>query len=343
MLKPSCVGFLLVLLQTNADAARYRLRWVLVHNHTDAIERSVLDFASRVKARTHGDVAVEILTPAQYGAKYGGGESPPQQKLMNDVASGKIEMYQAYTKTFSRYLPRLTALGIPFIFRDYDHAEAVMEGPIGRRLLDDLRSVSPVRALAFTYSGGFVVMATTNRIVDTPERLRGLRMLMMPGNVSALTATRLGFQRVPGPPERFVPLFQAGRVDSVETTYSCFAGYGDDAYAKTITDTEHFLLTTLIVINDRFFQSLPEPYQNVITRTAEETARQERRESIELLAKRRRELERRGVRIVELSPEQKAAYRKALAPVGDQLAKELGADFIEQIRSAGRTAPALRD
>jgi len=48
-------------------------------------------------------------------------------------------------------------IGYPYVFRSYDHAEAVWRGPVGKKILQTIttNSRNQIEALAFSYSGGF--------------------------------------------------------------------------------------------------------------------------------------------------------------------------------------------
>ena len=314
-------------------AARYNLRWVLVHDHSAAVEQAAKDFAGRVEKETAGGVSVEIMTRAQYSRKYGSGKKLGLLSVTQDVASGKLEACQTYTNQITRLYDRgLAILGLPYLFRDYAHAENVLDGPIGRGMLAVLRRSSPLRGLAFTYSGGFGVFATVDREIRAPADLRGLRMLMMRSRIAELTGHDLEFEDFSGPPENFAPLARAGLVDGLETTYSCFTGYGDDRYAKAVTDTGHFLLTTMIVINEKFFESLPQDYQRIVQAAADDAARAERARTIALLAEQKKELADRGIKIIDLTAEQRAAFVQALAPVYDEMEPHLGPGALKALK-----------
>jgi TRAP-type C4-dicarboxylate transport system substrate-binding protein len=296
-------------------APRYTIRWVLVHNHGEAVKQAARDFAERVERETKGDVRVQIMSRGEYSKQYKNGAPIGELALLQDVASGKIEAAQTYSNALRDYVSDILVLSLPYLLRDYAHAESVLEGPIGREFLDAFRGL-PVRALAFTYSGGFGFFAS-NRELRTPESLRGMVLQMMRGRVSLMIAMALEFETIAGPPETFVPLAQHGMVDGLESTYSCFAGYGDDRYATVITNTEHFLLTTMIVMNGPFLDRLPSPYRKIVEQASHDSAQKERQDTIALNASLRRDLERRGIRIVELTPAEKQRFRETLSSVYD--------------------------
>lgn len=313
---------------------RYTIRWVLVHDHGEAVRQAAQDFAERVERETKGDVRVKILSRGEYGKHQGKRASPGSLALLQEVASGNIEIAQTYTNSVGRYAPHLHLLGMPYLFRDYAHAETVLDGPIGQELLAELHG-TPVRGLAFTYSGGFGFFAS-NHDLREPKSLRGLRIQTMPGKVSGATAWLLEFENFANPPEAFKPLAQHGVVDGIESVYSCFEGYGDDQYAKVVTDTGHFLLTTMIVINSAFYARLPEAYRTIIEGAALDAARKERRDSLELNASLRRSLERRGVRVIDLTPAERKRYQDVLSAVGASLGlSDRKKNILRRIRGTG--------
>lgn len=298
---------------SQTHAARYTIRWVLVHDHGEAVQQAARDFAERVERETNGDVRVQILSRSQYGKQRKDGSSIGELALLQDVTSGKVEIIQTYTKSLGRHLPDLDLLAMPYLFRDYAHAERVLEGPIGRELLASFRGL-PVRPLAFTYSGGFGFFASS-RELRAPESLRGLRIQTMRGLISRAIARRLEFENLAVPPEAFVPLAQHGLADGLESTYSCFVGYGDDRYAKIVTETGHFLLTTMVVANSAFLDHLPTGYRQVVEQAVLNVARKERQDSIALNAFLRRQMEQRGVTIIDLTTAEKSRYRELLSAV----------------------------
>lgn len=329
---------LAALLATEAAAAtaapRYTIRWVLVHDHGDAVKQAARAFAERVERETKGGIRVEILSRVEYGKRYKNGAAVGELALIQDLADGKIEAAQTYTNALARYVPRLFVLGLPYLLRDYAHAERVLDGPIGRELLNGFHGL-PVHPLAFTYSGGFGFFAADRELRD-PGLLRGMMLQMMRGRISLGIANLLSFEFLAGPPEAYAPLAEHGLAQGLESTYSCFVGYGDERYAKVITNTSHFLLTTMVVMNASFFDRLPSDYRKIVEQAAIDAARQERRDSIALNDTLRHQLEGRGIRVVDLTPEEKRRYEERLAPIyssGWISAPET--DLIRRIRLAG--------
>lgn len=325
-------------------APSYVIRWVQIHEPITTAERAASDFAARVEKATGGDVRVEVLTKSQYEKRQG--RTMSNVGVMRSVAAGKGEMCQIYTHSLVTYSRDLMVLGMPFLFRDYAHAEAVIEGPIGRRLVDGLPEDSALKALGIAYSGGFGVISTRSEPARRPEQLRGLRMLTSRFPFAAAIAGCLGIEPVVGPPDAYVPLAASGLADAAETTMQCFDMYRDDRQARAVADTRHFLLTSMFVINAEYFRKLPPKYRDVIAREAWDAARQERRESVEINQAARVRTERRGVKVADLTPAEKSAFEAALRPQygllgprGRRLADEIRAAAPAAVNAAASPAP----
>jgi TRAP-type C4-dicarboxylate transport system substrate-binding protein len=330
----------LVLLGSRANAAKYNIRWVLAHDPSVAAEQSARNFAARIEKETGGDIHVQILKSAEYNELVA--RRMTRDNLLADVAAGKVEMTQMYTAALSRYNPKLLTLGNPYLFRDYDHAESVFEGPLGPELLALVPASSGLRALGTTYSGGFGVFATKERIVRRPADMKDLRLQM--GRFPWLPSfvTLLGVEPISAPPEAFVGLAQNDFADALETTVARFDEYGDDRGAKIVNLTNHFLLTTMIVVNEKFYQGLPAKHQRTLTRLAQTSAREERALSIKANQDGRGNLERRGVKFIDLTDKERQAFAEALKPIYSLPFSVLGADLAEAIRGTRTARTASR-
>lgn len=329
-----------------AEAAKYRAKWVLIHEPSEAADKNARDFAARVERETGGDLVVEVLTKSQYERERFGAERKnlSHRNVLNDLIAGEIQLTQIYTASLSKLNPDMSLLGQPYLFRDYAHAEAVIEGPLGKRLLAMVPPSSGVRALATTYSGGFGVFGVKDRLVRRPEDMAGLRLATERAPWVAYYQTALGVEPLGVPPEAFVLLAQNGHADAVETVPSRFWEYGDQKGANVIVDTNHFLLTTMITVNEKFYKSLPPRYREIVTRAAIETGRDERQHAIRLNVEARDKLEAVGVKFVDLTPAEKEAFASVLSAGLDQhhmrLVKEK--DLPDAIRAVGRADTASR-
>jgi TRAP-type C4-dicarboxylate transport system substrate-binding protein len=326
--------------RAEADAVKYNLRWVLVHDPSVAASAAAEHFASRVEKETNGEIHVEIIHRDAYAARRG--IPMTRRRLLTDLVNGKFEIGQVITSDLAHFNPQLWALGQPYLFRDYDHAEAVFEGPLGARILSLLPGDRGARALGITYSGGFGVIATKDREIRRPEDMKRLKLMTERFAWLHPLVWLTKVEPISAPMEAFVPMSAGGFADAVETTIARFDEYGQDRGAKIVNVTDHYLLTTMLVVNEKFYESLPETDRQIVARAALDTAREERALSIKANEDGRVNLEKRGVRFVDLTDAEKAHFAQVLQPMYSVRLFQAGNDLVKAIRETTATKTAQR-
>jgi len=315
----------------------YTIRWAQIHLPSSAADRAAFEFAAQVEEETGGDVVVKVHTRKEYEAVAGKRRNAVQ--ITKDVAKGELEMTQSYTHVLARYNQRLRVLGMPYLFRDYGHAEQVFASNLGKKFVDNLEETSNLKGFGIAYSGGMGVISTKDVIARDPAALDDMRILISRGRYARM-ALYLGGTYVVVGPDGLVPLAQAGLVDAAETTVACFDVYQDYLVNNVVNETHHFLLTSMVVINKEFFASLPEAYQEIVSRVAKETVVRERKWSIEATVDSRRKLEGQGITFVDLTQEEKDAYKVVLEPLYGALLSTPEIALAKKIRAMGDGAPA---
>jgi TRAP-type C4-dicarboxylate transport system substrate-binding protein len=310
----------------------YTIRWAQIHLPSSAADRAAFEFAEQVMAETNGDIEVIIHTRKEYEAVAGKRRNAVQ--ITRDVIKGKLEMTQAYSHVLARYSQKLRILGMPYLFRDYAHAEKVFEGPLGHSFIDALERDSPLKAFGVAYSGGMGVISTQDLIARDPAVLDELRILISRGRYARM-ALYLGATYVVVGPDGLVPLAQADLVDAAETTVSCFDVYQDYLVNNVVNETHHFLLTSMVIINQEFYKALPEKYQEIVARVAKETVVRERAWSIAATVESRKKLEAQGITFVDLNQAEKDAYKTLFEPLYPSLLNENEQRIAQKVRAIG--------
>ena len=122
-----------LILSPAASAAKHEIRWVLAHDQSVTAEQSARDFAARIEREADGDIRVSVIKSADYNKSFG--KVLSHRQLMKALSDGKIEMTQMYTAALAAYNTKLFTLWNPYLFRDYVHAEAAFDGPLGAKFL----------------------------------------------------------------------------------------------------------------------------------------------------------------------------------------------------------------
>jgi TRAP-type C4-dicarboxylate transport system substrate-binding protein len=287
------------------------IHWVLAHTRDDAAYSSLFtDFARRIEEKSAGGLKIEFVGKSSSGENL---DTAAHQMVLD----GAADMGQ-FEKDVVQYVPAVTA---PFAFRSYAHAEAVFNGPVGKKLIDSLYASSDrkLRGLAFTYSGGQRVFFGKTPITKLAD-FSGQRM-ESPGN-NGWSPLMDEVMKAVG--VRLVPVSERNleAADQFENVIN----RGPEALErlpgaakelKYLNRTNHGLLVTTIVANEKFFSSLTEGQRRLLTDEIKRLAVKERRLSISLEPKRLEILKKMGMQVVELP----AAERERFAAVGESVLK----------------------
>ena len=119
-------------------------------------------FAREVERRAAGRYHVQTFYSGALGA---------ERESVEAVQLGTLDLTLTSTGPLPNFVPEVAILDIPFLFRDYAHARAVLDGPIGQELLAKFPAKGLV-GLAWA-ENGFRHMTNSKRPVNGPEDLRG--------------------------------------------------------------------------------------------------------------------------------------------------------------------------
>jgi tripartite ATP-independent transporter DctP family solute receptor len=277
-------------------------------------------FAREVEKRTGGRYKIQPFYSGSLGA---------EREATEAVQLGTQELTFTSTGPVPNFVPEVKILDVPFLFRDYAHARAVLDGPIGQELLQKF-DARGIKALAWG-ENGFRHMTNSKRPVNGPEDLKGLKMRTMenPVHVQAYK----GFGIIPTPmafSEVFTAL-QQGTVDGQENPLSVITSAKFDQVQKYLTLTGHVYSPCVFLMNKESFDKLSAADKTAFLEAAKEgvKANRLRVDSDEKMAV--ADLRAKGMTVVDQVD--KTRYQATLAPVYADFEKQFGKANLDRIRN----------
>ena len=310
-----------------------KIRWVIAHEPIDLFLRAAENFSQEVYDATNGKFDIEILSLTDYSIKYNNGQKITKHDLIKLMEEGVVEMSQMYTYVLGNYNKDFWALDMPFLIEDHQHADAILEGPIGKGMLNRLAETSRVRGLAFTYSGGYKCLPT-NVEFTTMSDFKNKRIRTSNSPVSRDTFTAIGAIPVSLEVEQLAQAGNENVVDAGESTYIRILPLKQEKAFAQVSNTEHSLLMTSIIIGDDFWNSLTAEEQKVIGDAAFRAARTERRESVENAEDVKELL---GTRNTHLTAEDQVLFQELTAPLYDKYRDFFSSGLLDEMIEAGKS------
>jgi C4-dicarboxylate-binding protein DctP len=221
------------------------------------------------------------------------------------------------------------AFDLPYIFPTKAALNAVTEGPIGRSLLRKLESKG-LTGLAY-WDNGFKVMSA-NRPLHDPADFRGLRMRIQGSKVLDAQMRALGaVPQVLAFSEAY-PALQSGVVDGTENPPSNMLTQRMNEVQKHVTVSHHGYLGYAVIVNKKFWDGLPRDIRSQLEQALRDAttyekaiAQRDNDRALDAISKTGK------TAVYTLTPEQQAAWRRALLPVQKRMEGRIGPDLIEAI------------
>jgi TRAP-type transport system periplasmic protein len=274
-----------------------------------------------------GEVLEELsggqMTLLQHPAAALGGE----RELIEAVQIGTLDMVITSTGPLPNFVPETQVLDLPFLFRDYDHARGVLDGEIGRELLDYVDAAG-FKALAWT-ENGFRHITNSQRPIRTPADLQGLKIRTMENPIHLRAFEALGAAPTPMSFAELFTALQQGVVDAQENPIVVISVSNFAEVQSHLSLTGHLYSPAIIMMSQDLWSSLSEEEQGWIM---EATAA-----SVEVTRARVTELEETGIDgLIEkgmqvVTDVDTAAFQEAVAPAYDAYTERFGDELIERI------------
>lgn len=266
--------------------------------------------AAKVAERTKGEIKIEIYPANQLG-------SPPEQ--LEQTKLGVIDMSLPTQGQLDKYEKAFAVVMSPFVFRDYDHAHAILDGPFAKWVAPMLDKHNLVMLSNWEY--GFRNVTNNKHPVNTPEDMVGLKMRTPPevqlvAAMEALgaSATQIAFPELPN-------ALNQGVVDGQENPIGVIYHFKLNDFQPHLALTRHSYNNMIHVIAKTSWDKLT-PSQQAILREESAAAGQLMRTLVqEQEGKELAELDAKGMKITRPDT---AAFKAKMGPAYDRIAEYAG-------------------
>jgi C4-dicarboxylate-binding protein DctP len=229
------------------------------------------------------------------------------------VSSGKVDIGITATHQYAKKVPAIAFVDQPFLLNFPALVRAaVSPGSEIRNLIDDTILAESGMRILWWQSLGDTVFYSRGRDYAEPERFKGQRV-GVPGRPMAVLSARCGAVPSTVPVEQMNDALKAGSIDAV--TVGLAAIFSRELWkgSDTITRTAHAALEFLLAINEKSFQSLSPAHRTIVIEAARAVERETRDRLAEFETKAIGFARSKGMRVVDLTPDQVAEWRACSA------------------------------
>lgn len=240
-----------------------------------------------VEERSGGRHHVQVFHSRQLGE---------EKETLEQTRAGAIDINRSNVALLGTVAPAANVLAMPFLFRSVSHLQKVLDGPIGREILDSFAPYGFV-GLAF-YDSGVRSIYTSVRPIRSPDDLKGLRIRVQQSPQMADMIHALGAEPIALPYGQVKTGLATGLVDGAENNWSSFVTTDHYRYAGFYTVTQHAMSPDVLVMSQKAWTGLSAEDQALFRDAAIESSRFMRERWNDLEERSRKRAEAAGVTIV---------------------------------------------
>ena len=286
-------------------------------------------FKRTVESESNGKIEVRILGNNAAGA---------EREQLEKVQAGINQMANVSEGTQHSFFKPGLALSLPFLFSSDAVAWEVMDGPFGQKYDQAFLKQTGVRILGHS-SSGFRNLFNSVRVVRSPADLKGMKIRTMENPVHMAMMKGLGANPTPiAWTEVYTSLAQRV-VDGMENPPGLFYLMKFYEHQKYLTMNRHLYSFHTTVINEKFFQSLPQKYQDLVVRAGRVALTAGRAASVLKEMKAVEQLKAKGIKVYYPTAAEYQKFRNAGRPPAEAyVRKEIGAQWVDELLQAVRDA-----
>lgn len=278
-------------------------------------------FADIVKTKSGGKIKVNLFPGGVLG-----GDAPN----VSGLQGGTIEMVTMNSGILASQVKEFAIYDFPFLFANSQEADAVVDGPFGKKMHARLPEKGIV---GLTYwELGFRNMTNSRRAIHKVEDFAGLKIRVIPNPINLDWVKALGANPTPMAfPEVYAAL-ESKALDGQENPYSVIAANKFFEVQKHLTITNHVYNPQSVIISKKFWDTLSADEKKIIGDAAVEAGKYQRQVARDAAGTSLAELKKAGMQVTELPAAEMDKLRDSMRPVIAKYAVSVGQDTVKDIQ-----------
>jgi tripartite ATP-independent transporter DctP family solute receptor len=268
--------------------------------------------AKQVEADSKGRVKIEI---------FNGGLLGSEAQTLQFAKDGSLDIVVSDPSAGSPFAKELDFFALPFLFRDYAHWKAALDGEPGKAYAKLIESKANLKILGY-WGGSSRNVLSTKKPVTSIADMKGFRLRLVSSPLKVNVWKAVG--AVPTPiafMETYLAM-KSGVVDGMENESVSVRDMKFYEPAPFIARTEHEFTVRPLFMSKKSFDKLPADLQAIVVKAAQDATSFERQ--AELDANKAADTEMQDKLKVKFNVIDKEPFKAATKPVIADFAKNMG-------------------
>lgn len=291
--------------------------------HHDLVEGTAQDLGAKkfkeiVEEKSEGRIEIQIFANNTLGTDTEAAEM---------MQSGSLECALLPTAKLSGFYAPLQVLDLPYMFTSREALYGTLDDADFKAAL-----FTPMEELGFHglnfWESGFKQF-TANSLTVAPEDFEGLKFRTMESPLIIAQFKALGANPIPIDFGETYNALQQGVVDGEENPLVSIVNMRFYEVQTDCVISNHAYLAYAFLFSNKFWETLPEDLQQIITEAADEAVKYEREVTIENEEALIKTIADSGTTVTYMTEEQTAVMTEAMLPVHEEFRDVVGSDLLD--------------
>ena len=235
-------------------------------NTGHSVHQGMVFFGEKLQEISGGKFKVQIYPSQQLGT---------ERQCLELLQIGSLDMTKVSAGVLENFSPSIKVFGLPYLFRDKEHAFRVLDGPVGEELLNGTEKYW-LKGLGY-YDSGSRSFYTIDKPIENPNDLEGLKIRVMESQTAIDMVKSFGGSPTPISWGELYTALQQGVVDGAENNPPSFYLSRHYEVCKYYIIDEHTVLPDVVLMSTHLWNDLSNQEQEWIQKAMDLSVVEQRR------------------------------------------------------------------
>jgi tripartite ATP-independent transporter DctP family solute receptor len=282
---------------------------------------AVENLGKKMSDATGGRYSVQMYPSMQLGG---------EKEAIEQAQVGAIQIGRVSVGALGPVVSDLNVFNLPFLFRNTVHMQHVIDGAIGKELLDKVTNDPKAGLVALCWmDAGARNLYDTKKAIHNIGDLKGMKFRVMGNPMFVDMMNSLGGNGVSMGYDQVFSALQTGVVDGAENNPPSFVFDNHYQTAKFYTLTEHLIVPEIVVFSKKTWETMSKDDQALLLKFSREAQLEERALWKDYEKKAMDKAKASGVEIIQVAD--KKPFQDAVKPVWEKYGPKF-TDMIKRIQ-----------
>ncbi|NJN40255.1 MAG: TRAP transporter substrate-binding protein [Gammaproteobacteria bacterium] len=280
---------------------------------------AIVRMGGKLEKQTNGRLSIQMYPSMQLGG---------EKEMIEQAQVGALQIARISVGPMGPIVDELNVFNLPFVFKDEAQMRKVIDGPIGKEMLDKITASPQSRLVALGWMDAGTRNVYAKVPVTKPADLKGQKIRMMGNPIFVETMNAMGGNGISMGFNELYSALQTGVVDGAENNPPTLFTQKHYQIAKVYSLTGHLIIPEIFVFSRRSWDTLSPADQALLLKVSREAQLEQRALWDAMVGDSVAKLKAAGVQFVEVD---KDSFYQATQPVRDKYGAKHAA-LLKRIR-----------